>query len=158
MVEMTRVLAVDPGGTSGLVYWEGRGAAPGSPETVTPYQVSDSMHGIATARAVELEIAKGLDVLVCESFTINAGTARKTQDGSLQTIETIGMLRWLTDRAGVPFVLQRPGDAINFTSDAKLMQLGWWWKGQEHARSATRHLVLYLASKRLIDLDRLVVK
>lgn len=99
----------------------------------------------------------GLDVLVCEGFTINMGTAKKSTAGSLETIELLGTLRWLAHMAEVPFVVQMPSDASNFDAKGgKLKRLGWWTRGSDHARSATKHLVLYLVNEGLIDPKRLL--
>jgi hypothetical protein len=154
VIESKRILAVDPGGATGFAFWEG------SPlrienELLMQWQELDD-DGLTTARTVEQEINKGLDILVCESFSLNAGTMKKSTAGSLQTIQTIGMLRWLAFVHAVPFVLQTPAAAASFSSDDKLRRLGWWKVGEEHARSATRHLILYLAQQGLIDVKRLM--
>ena len=42
-----------------------------------------------------------------------------------------------------------------FATDAKLRALGMWTKGVDHPRDATRHLILFLCTERIIDLVKL---
>lgn len=144
-----KVLAVDPGGATGMAYWQD-----GPPEEFSACTVAEPMRVLEMVRKYILE--EKIDVLVCETFTISAGTAKKSREGSNTAIELIGAMRWLAYKGETPFVLQKPGDASGFCTDAKLRNLGWWTKGPDHARSATRHLVLYLASSGAIDLARLI--
>lgn len=91
-------------------------------------------------------IVSGLwDDVVCESIVITAQTHKKSQD-VLCSVEQIGILRYLCRRCGVPFRLQTPAEAKSFGTDAKLKALGWWTKGLDHPRDATRHLILRLAN------------
>jgi hypothetical protein len=145
-----RVLAVDPGGATGLALWE---KTPGG-ESIQQWQIDSQMGLLAT---VEAELARGLDVLVCESFQLSR-SSKKSTAGSLQTIETIGALRWLAHKESRLFVLQSPSDAKTFVTDDKVNALNWWKVGEEHARSATRHLILYLTKSRLIDPERLILR
>lgn len=81
------------------------------------------------------------DVVVVEGFRIAGPRATSANE----TIEMIGVLRFLAERHDKTFVEQTPTDAMTFVSGEKLKRLGWWTKGSDHARSATKHLVLYLA-------------
>lgn len=91
------------------------------------------------------------DVVVCENFSI--GGAR-SQEANV-TIEMIGILRYLAHKHGKRFVTQRPG-AYKFAGSDKLKRIGWYTPGSDHVRSATGHLVLYLAENNLIDRARLL--
>lgn len=92
-------------------------------------------------------------VLVVERFSIG-GARRKSSN---ETIEMIGMARYFAKDYGVPFVEQSPADAAQFSTPAKLKAIGWYTPGAaDHARSATGHLLLYLARARLIDLSQLL--
>lgn len=128
-----RILAVDPGLRSGLAWWVG-----GDWGTT----ILDPMPTLDFAFE-ELDNAP-VDLVVCESYTITAQTAKlSAQNWSL---ELIGALRWQCYTAGVEFHLQKPADAKNFVPDARLRQLDMWSPGTEdHARDATRHLILALA-------------
>lgn len=83
-------------------------------------------------------------IIVCESFTITAETARKTAQPD--AIETIGVLKFFARRSGARFELQRPGDAKGFVTNAQLRKIGLWKKNEDHARDALRHLVLGICS------------
>lgn len=151
-----KVMAVDPGVTTGIAVWESKW--PGwRAESFSARQVDEQLAAAEIVRSwVDPPGPPRLDVLVCESFRLSAGTVKKSQAGSLVTIELIGMLRWLAHRANVPFVLQSPADAEAFSTNDKLNLLGWWTPGLEHARSATRHLVLYLVRTGCIDTQRVI--
>lgn len=83
--------------------------------------------------------------IVCERFTINAETAKKSQ--APWSLENIGVLRYLTQKTGhATFELQSPGDAKRFVSNDRLKALELWHVGGGgHALDALRHAVLYLA-------------
>lgn len=140
-----RVLAVDPGGTTGFTFWQGSDS-PTDAEFRTwmdddPHRVCDTVYDMLYA---------GLDAVVCENFVIGAGTIKKSRKGSNTAIEIIGALRWLTTRWRCPYALQMPGD-VTYIDDAKLKRMGWYTPGPDHARSSTRHLVHYLLSINALD-------
>jgi hypothetical protein len=139
-----RILAVDPGGNTGLARW-----ADGNWEA----WFEDAQ---TAASQVHAELVAGLDALVFESFRISAQTAKKTQTGSLEAIELIGIGRYLARQYGTRFVLQSPAEAKIFATDEKLKALGMWTKGVDHPRDATRHLLLFLAKERLFDVKKLI--
>lgn len=135
-----RVLAVDPGPHTGVALFTDPPEAHTAWEW-TPAQVYTN---------IETWIAS-VDVVVCEGFVISGARAREAN----VTVEMIGVLRYLTIRAGKKFVEQRPG-AYKFAGSEKLKRLGWYTPGSDHARSASGHLVLYLAESGLIDAARLI--
>ena len=143
------MLAVDPGGCTGMALYE----AGDLDEHFEAWSEPDPMGAIDRAR---MEIVSGLDVLVVEEFRITAGTGRKTRAGSNTAIEIIGALRWIAFKRGVPIVEQAPADAMGFATNDKLKRLGWYTPGPDHARDATRHLVLYLVKGGRIEPSRVV--
>lgn len=146
------ILAVDPGGTTGFATWD-------YDETRVPeeqfaaWDDPDRFNAIETVRE---RIVTGVEIVVCESFQLSMNTLKKSTAGSLETIEMIGALRWVCHKRGVEFVTQKPSDAAGFSTPEKLKAIGWWTPGSDHARSATKHLILYLAANRLIDPSRLI--
>lgn len=139
-----KILAVDPGGNTGLARWaDGNWNA----------WFEDAQ---TAASQVHAELVAGLDALVFESFRISAQTAKKTQTGSLEAIELIGVGRYLARQYGTRFVLQSPAEAKMFATDEKLKALDMWHRGSDHPRDATRHLLLFLAKEHAIDLRRLI--
>jgi hypothetical protein len=135
-----RVLAVDPGGTTGLAQWhDGEWYAWAEPWEESCATVHAKLHG------------DDLDWLVMESFHISTQTGKKSTKGSLQAIELIGIGRYLARVYGVGFDTQTPSEAKMYGTDAKLRAMGWWSKGLDHPRDASRHLLTFLCEHRLID-------
>lgn len=122
-----RVLAVDPGGHVGVATWDDGVWKAWEAHPADVQEFAEAWVGWA-------------DVVVCEGFNISGQRAR---DSNL-TIEMIGVLRYWSTRLGRTFVEQSPGDASAFGTAAKLKRLGWWTKGSDHARSASKHLLLHL--------------
>lgn len=132
------ILAVDPGGTTGWASWiEGSvswGQAPG---------------GVLGGKRLRL-MAQCADVLIIERYTIGERTVKFSRQSD--ALEITGALKWIADDEGLELVLQQPRDAKRLFTDDRLRQMGWWARGEEHARDALRHLGFYLAKKRLIKL------
>ena len=138
MSNVKYVVAVDPGGTTGLAMYspsEGMSATQGKPYEIIEW-IGDSLDAI--------------DIVYCERFTISQQTLKKSREGSNVAIETIGIIRWLCSRAGIRFVEQTPGEAKGFATNDKLRAMG-WLKLPDHARDAARHLLLAVVKERLID-------
>lgn len=137
------VLAVDPGGTTGLATQrDGKWRA-----WMAPFE--------ETGEAVQAELARGgWDLCVFENFIITAATLKKGRQGS-QSLELIGVGRYLCKCYGVPFETQNPSDAMSFSTDKKLKALGWWTKGPDHANAASRHLLLALARHKTLAAEQL---
>lgn len=137
-----RALAVDPGGMTGLAWYDD---APffRSTETAsydeTVRSVTDVLHNDKP------------DVLICEGFTIRAGTHKLDPVSFRQTTDLIGACRLLCWQFDIPFHRQTPAEAKSFASDAKLRTLGWYnATAGGHANDATRHLLTYLAKQRYV--------
>jgi hypothetical protein len=133
-VPTKQVLAIDPGKMSGFAFQDDTGFRDaGQLEMMPLLQLAEQ-----DAKAYGAEL-----VIVCESYTITAETAKKSRQ--TWSLEIIGALRWIAWRYGCEFILQSPADAKRFATDARLHECGMWVKGQDHARDAYRHLLLYLA-------------
>ena len=139
---MTRVWVVDPGPHVGCAYWSDDPAMLET-EELTPE--------VLLANA-ETQIRDWADMVVVESFRIGGSRAREAN----VTIEQIGVLRYLASRYGREFVEQTAADARAFSTNEKLRALGFWRRGDsDHARSAARHLCLYLARTGLVGAQQL---
>jgi hypothetical protein len=144
-----RIEAFDPGKTVGRAVWvDGEWEA-----WSEPY---DSCLHTTMSRLV-WPVAR-VDVVVCEDFIISERTTKMSAEGWRrgQELEFIGALRWGCRTAGTEFVLQSPGEAKRFSTDAKLRRVNWWTRGTDHPRDASRHLLLYLARNGLVDPTTLV--
>jgi hypothetical protein len=136
---LSRILAVDPGKTTGYVIWD------------DGERVEGELYGEAFLDlAWEHLTGEEFDAVVCERFIINARTAKLTQ--SPWSLEQIGALRFMCKKFDIKFVLQNASDAKRFATDKKLNDLGWKRpKGDGHARDAQRHLLVYLISTGEVD-------
>lgn len=85
---------------------------------------------------------------MCEDFFIGGSRASEAN----VTIEMIGVLRYLAALQHKPFFTQAPGDAKAFGTTEKLKNIGWYKPAKaDHARSATRHLLLFLVKHNHIE-------
>ncbi len=136
---MTAVLAVDPGKCTGFL-----NNIPDRYEQsqLPAMEFCDRAAVLAEANREELTI-------VCEMFVITQATLRKAREPD--ALHVIGVLRWLAHQYGCAMAMQKPADAKNFCSDERLKKLGLYTPGEEHARDAARHYVVYAVKNGLID-------
>lgn len=131
-----RIIAMDPGGATGLAFYQ----------TGVDWFRSCEMQGFDDV-ARELQNC-GADVFVVEGFKITARTHKLDQGAFEQTLDLIGACRAAALHSGAKFVRQYNTDKAFGTND-KLHKLGWWSVGSEgHDNDAARHLLKYLASVR----------
>lgn len=140
------VLGVDPGKASGiaLVSWdpeeEGEELGLIYSLEVQPEEFADEIKiGLGYMKNEPLYVA-------CESFTINAQTAKNSQ--APWSLENIGVLKHLCREAGYPvenISFQAPANAKSMFPNPTLKTLGTWHRGGEgHANDAIRHALLRL--------------
>lgn len=134
-----RVLALDPGGTTGVAQYDSETGK------FTSTQESERNHLVNLVRVQ----AHGVDVVVCEDFRITMQTAKKSPQAD--ALKIIGAVDWICWDVGIPFVLQTPGDAKRFATDDRLKKAGFWTPGRRHANDAARHLFLFMAKKGLLN-------
>lgn len=150
-----RILAVDPGGTTGWASWidgvVSWGQTPGGIEGVARGDNGLVYWGPPhTAVRIPVGGYHTPDVLIIERYTIGERTVKFSRQSD--ALEITGLLKAVSLENGVLPVLQQPRDAKRLFTDDRLRQMGWWAKGEEHARDALRHLGFYCARKRLIRL------
>jgi hypothetical protein len=139
------VVAIDPGVTTGIA-WLQDGVHIAQ---MLPYP-QDEDYLIAFPWAM-------VSRAVCESFQLGAATLKKSQAGSLSTIERIGVVRMLCRANGVALTMQSPAEAKTFDPDcSKLKRMGWYTPGPDHARSASRHLLLACTKFGVVGADQLL--
>lgn len=137
---MTRVVAIDPGLTTGFAIWD-RG--------MQAQKQDDDPINFCRRLDVWLSAWSGETAVVIERFIINVQTISKSQ--APWSLEIIGAARYLAHKHGAVFEMQSPSDAKSMFTDTRLKKLGWWQKGLPHANDATRHLGLYIVKMRIID-------
>ena len=144
-----RVLAIDPGKATGLAWLrqeDGKIFLDNSHEA-GPDEIIDM---IRPTLAEWRPLAEGQPPMriVMERFTINAGTAQKSQEVSW-ALETIGAVKQAARDAEYPLTKitwQSPAEAKTAFTNDKLKRLGLWHRGGAgHALDAIRHGSLYLA-------------
>lgn len=150
-----RILAVDPGGTTGIAH------AVFSEYGKLPHEIKTEMPVGFVAACMRLEDLMDnepyswdqplFDLVVAEKFTITAATAKKSTTGSKTDIELCGVVKYLAGRYDIVHEEQSPSEAMNFIDDKKLKRLGYWTPGPDHARDATRHLLLAAVKHHVID-------
>ncbi len=134
---------MDPGKASGLAY-----SVAGDCRTWT-------LDRTETEDWLELWVRRA-DLVVVESFIINAGTIKKAREGNV-SLELIGVARYLARKARTEFKLQTPSEAKSFSTDEKLRRIGWHVRESDHQRDARRHLVLALATAGEPDMIRRLI-
>lgn len=149
-----RVFCIDPGQHVGVAFWTDNAEPTFANATELSLREEKFTAWEWTPEQFYAEAAAWViasDVIVCEDFRISGARAKEAN----VTIEMIGVLRYLAGLDGKKFVTQEPG-AYKFAGSDKLKRLGWYTAGSDHARSASGHLVKYLAESRLIDPARLL--
>lgn len=133
------VLAVDPGGHTGVAWLAGEQFGSG---VIDGGRFEFHRWFTNVVNTIGSPIA-----IVCENFIVTASTARKTAQPDPYLI--IGWLELWSHQHGVPFTLQTPSTGKGFGTDAKLKHMGWWRTGNGgHDNDAARHLLTYLARER----------
>ena len=140
---MSRIVAIDPGGTCGWAKLD---------LTSNGKQLFRSGQGdpFEVLASVEADLRSGnTSLLVCESFFISAATLKKSRQ--YDALYTIGALNYLSQACGVEFELQAPFERLFATND-RLKQLGWRKPTVGgHADDAARHLMVACIRRGIID-------
>lgn len=139
-----RVLALDPGKTTGVATYDLRTGEFESSQL--------DYDGVCQLMMKVASEAPHID-LVSEDFVITVQTAKNTQ--ATWSLELIGVARMVSRMyGGQDLILQMPANAKRMMSDDMLKLIGWHKPGQGHANDAARHLGLYLLSHGWMD-DRI---
>lgn len=139
-----KLLALDPGKTSGIAFAEWRdGGIVGFQSFPTP--MLDALRLVNWFVEEKMYMER---LVVCESWTPRPGI-RTFQP---EALESIGACRYLCWKSDIPFELQQPAEAKRFATNEKLATLGWRRPGPGgHADDAARHLLVAAVKHGLID-------
>ena len=134
------ILAVDPGGTTGVALHGGL------PVSTYFFEVPGGHLGFVDWFHTRTDTSGAyadhhLDI-VCESFIPRPGALTHQPDASY----IIGYLKMWAHRKGMSFKLQSPAQAKSFSTNAKLKAAGLYPVGKGHAQDAARHLLVHLVS------------
>jgi hypothetical protein len=145
----TNVVAVDPGGTTGLAqaafYPDGRIVEDSFRSWERdPFRAMREVEGMLEGRV--------LDAVVCERYTITPQTLKKS--AQYDALYQVGILGYLARRYGVKVTLQQPSQAKRLATNDKLERIGWRRPSPGgHQDDASRHLLTYALSQRLMPLE-----
>lgn len=143
-MEYGRVLAADPGLTTGFALWY-----PGC--DVPQAGQIEGLEVFLSQVMLWLELKPETPALIiAERFIITPETAKKSQ--APWSLEVSGGLRFLCHRYGAEYAQQTPAEAKRLIHDDRLKALGWYKPGKVHANDALRHLAYGLAKRRAIRL------
>lgn len=148
---ISRVIVLDPGKTTGLVDWD---------NTSENYPTFDAheLNFDDTCKFL-MEVARsgnlyGDTVIVSESFIITQQTAKNSQ--APWSLELIGVARMVSKLyLQRDLVLQQPSAAKRFSSDQRLKMMSFWTPAKGHANDAARHLLLFMATRKLLTQEQL---
>ena len=135
---MTRMLCLDPGGTTGVAWFNMNADAP-----IELLEVDQVKGGSDGAIRYLLAHAASVDILVSESFVLDGRTPKPDVtplriEGAMEALHLSGLLP--------KPVMQRNNMKVH-ANDVLLKRAGLWKPGQQHARDAIRHGIAYAKSR-----------
>lgn len=131
------ILAIDPGGTTGLAL--GKTNDDGSKFSVlhtgelklTPFELLGVLDSIQP------------QIVVSESFEFRQAVDGKRTGTRLDSRDLLGVCSMWTTANDRRYILQTPAQAKGSFPNSRLKQYGAYTVGSEHARDATRHLLYW---------------
>jgi hypothetical protein len=133
---MTRLLSLDPGGTTGWSLWEYTPTSAAVP--IVHGQIRDGVDGFIRWWR-DASVPMCWDEVLSESFALDGRTPKP--DVTPLRIEGALSVLW-PGTLYQPNVLKRHGD------DVTLKRLGFWWRGEQHARDTARHVLANMKIRR----------
>jgi hypothetical protein len=135
-----RLLALDPGETTGWAYFATSGGA-------LAWQCGQRKtwpEGVATKAIGELLEAFQPTFCVLESYHIYDWKSDDHKWSSVRTVQVIGSIWTHCHQRSIPGHQQSAQNAKGFWTDDKLKQFGVYKEGLKHGRDAMRHALHYL--------------
>jgi hypothetical protein len=146
MAFMKKLIAFDPGKTTGVSIWEYGTIAP--PRNIGYGQIEGGIEGFLEYFYPD-KMFPNFDVIVCESFVLDG----RTPNPDLTPLHIEGALLAHQHRTGVQLRFQR-NNFKKHVPDERLKGLGLWWAGKPHAMDSARHALAYMkVSKHLPTLN-----
>ena len=143
MTRRWRILAVDPGNTTGIAVVDMAYPAVLETHEFDYEDVADFMFNPIDRGAI--------DEIVCEHFYVDAETLKKTWQAD--TFDVIGIMRYTAYILSIPYTHQPPSSVKKLATNDRLIKIGWWTPGQGHAQDATRHLFYRCVTSGLIGFE-----
>lgn len=136
-LEPKRLLALDPGETTGVALFEDR-------KLISANQIGTGNMQLAPRFIANLFKECQPDFVVFEDYRVYAWKKDQHSWAALHTPRLIGGIETLLNLAGTPFHKQMANLAKGFATDDKLRAWDMYEKGQKHARDAIRHGIYFL--------------
>jgi len=131
-----RVLALDPGETTGIAYFEG-------PTLKIYQQIKEPTVELAASHLKDVIELYKPDIVVMEDYRVYSWKTKDHAWNSLHTSRLIGAVEYVCFERRVPLWKQMAQMPKGFCTDDKLRALG-YYVGGKHARDAVRHGLYYL--------------
>ena len=136
-IQTKRVLAIDPGETTGYALFDGV-------DLDRLGQVSTGHVDTSVIPLRKLFENVEPDIVVVEEYRVYAWRAKQHSWSSLHTPRLIGCIETLCEIHRKPIAMQGAGIVKQFVTNDKLKDWGFYIKGQPHARDATRHACYFI--------------
>lgn len=141
--DIPMILALDPGGTSGVCLCTGSGTRVETAE-LGPHEHHQELWDMLNTTLAEALAAKSELHIVCESFEFRQ-TERHRDFINYIPREYIGVVKLFCKQQRIRYFEQKAAQAKGFWSDDKIQKLGLWVPGRKHAMDATRHYLYHRA-------------
>lgn len=142
-----QILAIDPGGTTGLAWGPTMLWMPGKMDErfghMVKHQQIEGPWPEQVDRILAACVKIGIWYVVVESFQIRPHSVLKGGD-ALTPVRIGSALEYMLRQTNIPLFYQTASQGKGVMTDARLKALGLWWPGEDHARDAARHLVAFL--------------
>ena len=136
-VPTKRILALDPGETTGYAVFDGI-------VFIKLGQVNTGHVDTSVIPLRKLFEEVNPDIVVVEEYRVYAWRAKQHSWSSLHTPRLIGCIETLCEIHRKPIAMQGAGIVKQFVTNDKLKDWGFYVKGQAHARDATRHACYFI--------------
>lgn len=140
----SKILALDPGETTGVAYWDG------TQITLTQWETKDigqSFEGLVEfLRRHDMD--SDFDHLRYEDYKVYGWKASEHSFASLHTPQWIGAIRAAAHVCDTNVSCKMAQHVKGFWTDGKLKLVDCYSPGMKHARDACRHLLYYMSFPR----------
>lgn len=131
-------LALDPGETTGVCYWN-----PNTREFILEQWDTKDLGQAYDHLLMAIE-ARSIHGLRYEDYKVYAHKAQDHTNNSLHTAQFIGAIRIAAHNTGIIIDCKMAAAAKTFWTDQKLEMTGTYVKGVRHARDAMRHMLTFM--------------
>lgn len=143
-----RLLALDPGETTGWSIWESS-ASGDSYALVQSGQIetwNKPTHSIKPCVSIfpQLLLQARVDYVIMESYRVYEWKSDSHSWSDVPTLRIIGSMETRLIDHDIPYSMQTAQLAKNFITDDKLKEWGYWKRGERHARDSMRHALFFL--------------